>query len=141
MTIMWREQLRVGNDIIDEDHKYLIDIINQIGVHLQNNEMSALELDLQRLYDYSLLHFSREEKIAVAVGFELAFGLHHSHQTLMERLATIRTAFVESEKTWTPQLALELSEFLRNWLIDHVLHEDMLMKPALQKYPPDFSPG
>jgi hypothetical protein len=30
---------------------------------------------------------------------------------------------------------------MRDWLINHVIKEDLLMKPALQKYPPSFDPG
>ena len=68
MTIAWREQLSVGNNIIDEDHKYLIEIINRVEVCLTKKDMPALKAELQRLHDYSLLHFDREEKIAIAAG-------------------------------------------------------------------------
>jgi len=29
MGLQWRDQLSVGNDLIDTDHKYLIDLINR----------------------------------------------------------------------------------------------------------------
>ncbi len=140
MAIAWREQLSVGNNIIDEDHKYLIDIINRIEACLSRKDKNALKDELQRLHDYSLLHFDREEKIATAVGYEQTPGLQQSHQSLMDRLATMRVAFLNSEKTWSPQLTQEFADFLRNWLIDHVIKEDLLMKPALTKYSPTFAP-
>jgi hemerythrin len=140
MTIVWGEQLSVGNDILDKDHKLLIEIINQTGVHMENNDLIALKTDLQRLHEYSLEHFAREEKFAVAVGFEQASGLHQSHQMLMKRLENIRTAYMKAEKTWSPQLAQEFLEFLRNWLVDHIIREDLQMKPLLQKRSPDFAP-
>jgi hemerythrin len=92
------------------------------------------------LHEYSLEHFAREEKFAVAVGFEQASGLHESHQMLMKRLGNIRTAYMNAEKAWSPQLAQEFLEFLRNWLVDHIIREDLQMKPLLQKHSPDFAP-
>jgi hemerythrin-like metal-binding protein len=99
-----------------------------------------LKAELQRLHDYALLHFDREEKIAIAVGYEQTPGLHQSHQELMERLATVRSGFVTVEQSWSPELTKGFADFLRGWLIDHVIKEDLLMKPALQKYSPTFSP-
>jgi len=140
MAIAWREQLSVGNDIIDEDHKYLIEIINRVEVCLTKKDMSALKAELKRLHDYSMLHFDREEKIAVAVGYEQTPGLHQSHLALMEKLGKMQLDFVTAEQTWSPELTKGFADFLRNWLIDHVIKEDLLMKPALQKYSPVFAP-
>lgn len=140
MAIAWREQLSVGNNIIDEDHKYLIEIINRVEVCLAKKDMYALKAELQRLHDYSLLHFDREEKIANAVGYQQTPGLHQSHQALMEKLGKMQSDFVNAEQTWSPELTQGFADFLRNWLIDHVIKEDLLMKPVLQKHSPAFAP-
>lgn len=140
MAIAWREQLSVGNNIIDEDHKYLIEIINKVEVCLAKKDMSALKAELKRLHDYSLLHFDREEKIAIAVGYEQTPGLQQSHQSLIEKLGKMESEFISSENTLSPELTKGFAEFLRNWLIDHVIKEDLLMKPTLQKYSPAFAP-
>jgi hemerythrin len=140
MTIEWREQLRVGNNIIDEDHKYLIEIINRVEVCLTKKDMPALKAELNRLHEYSLLHFDREEKIAIAVGYEQTPGLHQSHQALMEKLVKMQSDFVSAEQSWSPELTQGFADFLRNWLIDHVIKEDLLMKPILQKHSPAFVP-
>ncbi|GAB5604358.1 bacteriohemerythrin [Sideroxyarcus sp. TK5] len=140
MAIAWREQLSVGNNIIDEDHKYLIEIINRVETCLAKKDMAALKAELQRLHDYSQLHFDREEKIAIAVGYQQTPGLQQSHQSLMEKLGKMESGFVNAEQTWSPELTRGFADFLRNWLIDHVIKEDLLMKPSLQKYSPAFSP-
>jgi hemerythrin len=36
MSLQWREQLSVGNDLIDNDHKRLIEIINRAEVSLKS---------------------------------------------------------------------------------------------------------
>jgi len=42
MSLYWRDQLSVGNDLIDSDHKYLIEIINRAEASL--NAKSRREL-------------------------------------------------------------------------------------------------
>jgi hemerythrin len=140
MAIAWREQLSVGNNIIDEDHKYLIEIINRVEVCLTKKDMPALKAELKRLHDYSLLHFDREEKIAIAAGYQQTPGLQQSHQSLLEKLGKMQSEFLAAEQAWSPELTKGFADFLRNWLIDHVIKEDLLMKPALQKLSPAFAP-
>jgi len=41
---------------------------------------------------------------------------------------------------WTQTKVDEFIAFLRDWLIQHVIKEDMLMKPWLTKYSPRFDP-
>jgi len=40
MSLLWREQLSVGNNVIDADHKYLIEIINWAEVVLTSKGRS-----------------------------------------------------------------------------------------------------
>ena len=42
---------------------------------------------------------------------------------------------------WSSDTSGHLLNVLRSWLIDHVIKEDLLMKPVLQKYSPAFDPG
>ena len=84
MNIEWRDQLSVGNDLIDYDDKSLIEIINQAGKTLKQKNLAALT--------------------------EALDSLHASHGSLLERL------------------------------INHVIKEDMLMKPMLKKFSPRFDP-
>jgi len=38
MALVWRDQLSVGNNVIDSDHKHLIEIINKVEQSLQEKE-------------------------------------------------------------------------------------------------------
>ena len=67
-------------------------------------------------------------------------GLQQSHQSLLEKLGKMESEFMTAEQTWSPELTKGFADFLRNWLIDHVIKEDLLMKPALQKLSPAFAP-
>ena len=67
MNLKWREQLSVGNEVIDSDHKNLIEIINQVGRNLGAKNQKELTYALERLYTNLQRHSASEMKIADAV--------------------------------------------------------------------------
>ena len=140
MALLWREQLSVGNNVIDTDHRYLIDIINRVEQCLITKNRRELAFELENLSKYSLVHFEREEKIALAVGYIRLPKLNESHVALLNRLNQMRAEFDGAGVEWSSEAAKKFTEFLRNWLIDHVIKEDLLMKPALMKHSPTFDP-
>ncbi|ADE12320.1 bacteriohemerythrin [Sideroxydans lithotrophicus] len=140
MSLVWREQLSVGNDVIDSDHRYLIDIINRVGQSLSTRNRRELVAGLDSLSHYSQEHFAREEKIAHAAGYEQVPHLGETHQALLNQLDQVRQEVGEMVQVWSSETAERLTRLLRNWLIDHVIKEDLLMKPVLQKLSPLFDP-
>lgn len=137
MPIQWRERFSVGNDLIDADHQYLIEIINKAeAAFLAHNRTLLLDV-LGELARYGVHHFEREEAIAKAVGYSATQGLHQSHLDLIQSLSSFKAKIGE---TWEPEAIGAFTVFLRDWLLVHVIREDMLMKPFLQKYSPRFDP-
>ncbi len=140
MAISWREQLSVGNNVIDSDHKHLFDILNRIEKSMLEKNRHELTAELEELTRYSLLHFEREEKIAQAAGYTQVPNLNLSHKSLMTRLDQMRAKFDVAGSDWSSEATEDFSQFLRTWLIDHVIKEDLLMKPVLQRLSPAFDP-
>lgn len=137
MGLQWREQLSVCNDLIDNDHKQLIAIINTANQSLQAMSRAGLLAALDQLHKYSKQHFSLEEKIAQAVGYPSMVTLHTSHEDLLHTLGQIAAEIGEQ---WDAPTAEHFGMFLREWLINHVIKEDMLLKPYLKKVSPRFDP-
>lgn len=137
MTIQWRDQFSVGNDLVDADHKYLLEIINKAEVSLQEHHYPALVAVLEELAHYGQMHFEREELLARAVGYPKADLLHQSHEALVQSLTQFRSGLADS---WTPEAGLRFTSFLRDWLVQHVIKEDLPMKPWMTKFSPRFDP-
>lgn len=137
MGLQWRDQLSVGNDLIDDDHKYLIDIINKVEVSMKANNRVELITILNELEHYGQTHFDREEVVAKAVGYPKAEQLHNSHTELIGSLAKLKN---ELGDTWTEEKQVQFNGFLRDWLIQHVIKEDIPMKPWMTKFSPRFDP-
>lgn len=140
MALVWREQLSVGNNVIDSDHKHLIEIINMVEHSLKTKDRGALAKALDDLSQYSLVHFDREEKIAAAVGYTQVPQLNDSHRVLFEKLSQARGEIESMGDEWSADTIRHFTDFLRDWLIDHVIKEDLLMKPVLAKYSPSYDP-
>lgn len=137
MTLEWREQLSVGNDLIDADHRLLIGIINLAEQSLKTRNKAGLTTVLDSLFAYSKVHFANEEKIASAVGYADVAHLHGSHEALLTRLTEMNQ---EVGEELTDSTSERFGVFLREWLINHVIKEDMKMKPLLLKHSPRFDP-
>jgi hemerythrin len=66
--------------------------------------------------------------------------LNQSHQELLKQLDLIRGEIEAMGQEWTSPEFKYFTDFLQDWLINHVIREDLLMKHVLQKHPPDFNP-
>lgn len=127
--IEWREGMSVGNAVIDADHKRLIAIINRF----EKGGGEIADAVLIELMNYADAHFMREEIILRNCRFPFLDAHHKSHQRMVGEL----TALLESwEVTPRADQALKIDEianFLRYWLVDHILKEDLPMKPYVLK--------
>jgi hemerythrin-like metal-binding protein len=140
MSVSWRGELSVGNDAIDSSHLCLIKLINQAERCLDARDLNELNSALDCLSNYAQEHFVLEEKIAHAVGYTDVNHLNMSHKLLYKQLDQAMGEVREMGQEWSSEIAGRFSNFLRSWLIVHVINEDLLMKPSLQKYPSDFNP-
>lgn len=141
MAIIWRSRMSVNNDLIDHDHHFMINFINTIELVLQNPEEKEMLLEvLDQLHDYSVNHFRREESIQRKIQYPQSLNHKNSHSTLLADLEELKKDIEETKSTdEIVGRSTEIISFLRNWLINHVLNEDMKLKPFLEKLPKAFS--
>ena len=140
MPIQWRKQMSVGNLIIDLDHRILICMINMVEYALKEpDDLTQLRDAFDQLADYAREHFEREERIQYKVGYRHYMDHKQAHQKLLARLDEV-VSDIEAMKS-TAELSKKsasIVQLLRDWLLDHVLKEDMKMKPELEISPPNL---
>jgi hemerythrin len=139
--LVWREEMSVGNAIIDSDHHYLLHLVNAIELACQTQQPEATQRGiLQRLVEYADLHFEREERIQLAMGYALHSEHELSHTNLREYLKDLCVEFERLATGSESAGRLEpVLEWLRHWLVDHLLKEDMAMKPHFARLPATFA--
>ena len=136
----WTEELSIGNESIDTEHKNLIVMVNGIEAMIKARDSFALPQAFEQLEHYLCAHFVGEENIARAIKFPFAKN-KQEHKYVLKEFQHMKTELVAKDGIWSDAAAEHYSNFPSNWITDHVINEDMLMKPALKDYPYDFKPG
>ncbi len=127
MSVEWRDEFSVGNDMIDGDHRTLIAIINEYETVLETKDIGRLKDVYQRLFDYAEMHFDREINLQKAVHFPGYLTHQSKHDDLLRQLTEIHTAFVEG--TERKGIIPKTTQLLRGWLLQHILTEDLKLRP------------
>ena len=117
----WSEKFSVNNITIDEQHKKLISILNDLNdAMLAGKSSEILEEVLLRLVDYTKFHFGTEEKLMVQYGYPEKTV----HVTQHNQLTTEVGDFLIKYKQGKKFLNIQLAEFLKDWLNHHILETD-----------------
>lgn len=126
--LVWQESWSVGYPDLDKDHQQLVTIIQRINGWREKKE--SLAGLIGELEDYTRYHFSREEKMLEAADIP-GLAIHKAqHKEFIDWLASIRTSF-EGSSVARSILYPEVSQYLNNWLIKHILKTDMSYKGKL----------
>lgn len=121
----WDESLSVGIDTIDEHHRYLFDLINDL-YDVVINKLGAREVArlIKALDAYAKVHFRAEELMMTHYEFEGIDRQQHQHHAFEEK---IREFYEELHAN--PLVAqFDVLSYLRDWLIKHILVEDAQLR-------------
>jgi len=126
--IDWTEELSVGIQEIDEQHKILIDLINRLyeSIVKQTDNQEVNEI-LTELVQYTIVHFAVEESLMRIFDYPDYEGHKKIHQELQQQVIDLHKKVKENQAS----VSMDLLKFLKNWLSQHIFVED-------QKYSPFF---
>ena len=127
-TIKWRDSLSVGVDSIDADHKKLLTIVNEMFEAVRDQKGSEhITIQVDKLIQYTQEHFVAEEAAMAKVHYPALDAHKRSHEKLIQEVAKFKERIDNSEE----DTVIPFYHFLRDWLLDHILEEDMKYKPFL----------
>lgn len=127
--MIWSESLSVGVKTLDDDHKKLVDMINELVDGITNKRrLEALTQVLDKLVHYTKLHFAREEDYFNRTGYPQASTHIQQHRTLIQQVAQLQTRLKAGD---TSLLSLDLMKFLQEWLTRHIMDTDKQYKDHL----------
>ncbi|MGP8175859.1 MAG: bacteriohemerythrin [Terracidiphilus sp.] len=126
----WTNDLSVGVAVMDDDHKKLIGIINQLHYGIKaGHDREILGAVLGQLMEYTRFHFAREEEFFLKTNYLGAATHKKEHENFVSRISNLQTRFKSAPAV---MLDLELMRFLRDWLLTHIRGSD-------KKYGPHFN--
>ena len=137
MTFMtWTEDMSVGLSELDEDHKALIRIINQLADNAGNeSDGQALRQCLYALTRYAEFHFGREEAVMAACSYPETVEHKQEHKDFTQKIRGIARSFDEISAESVPQVNQDLLDFLKDWLQHHILIIDRSYRPYVTDQP------
>jgi len=129
----WDPCFLTGLPTVDEQHHYLVDIINQFGNALMRPAGASteeIEALFQELSGYTLYHFREEEALMEQRGVYLSHIDHHRHEhaQFMQDVTRMHASMAGDDR----EAATALLNFLCNWLAFHILGTDRLMTWLMQ---------
>lgn len=118
--ILWHDDYGLGVDEIDEQHRTLFSLMNKAwqAVNLEDNLEGAIA-GVNALERYASGHFADEEAFMLDTGYPFLTSHKKAHDAFLIRLAAERATLIEGG--W---ISLSLMQFLKDWLISHILMAD-----------------
>jgi len=122
--IVWNDEMSVGVDIIDNDHKKLLSLINEMD-YIINADVSvnegAIASVLSELIDYTKYHFEREEKLMEACNYPHIQSHIQVHKVLVGQVQSFMDSFIKKDTGFNPKV---LRIFMEDWFVDHIMKMD-----------------
>jgi hemerythrin-like metal-binding protein len=119
--IDWKPEFSVGITSIDNQHRKLVDMINQLFAAMSEGKgQTALEKVLADLAVYCSVHFGTEEKLFIQYGYPETAEHKAIHQKLTTRVAQLQ----KDVKSGKEHMTLGVANFLKDWLVKHIQQTD-----------------
>lgn len=114
--LTWHDDLNVGLDVMDEDHRALFVLLNRIHEDKVQEHGKAFVTLFAELVHHLEEHFGREDELMRRHGF-FAYHCHHGeHEHVLERVRTLH----DEAKAGQPEGAqLFLDREIVPWFIQH----------------------
>ncbi len=118
-TIQWQKAFSTKIKPIDEQHKKLLQILNDVDAS-KTQEKETIIRALENLFEYIDYHFSFEE----ALMKKADFSGYTRHKGLHDEITRVVQEYRENIHTEKAIDAHKLISFLVDWLIIHIMQED-----------------
>ncbi|AKU10523.1 hemerythrin-like metal-binding domain-containing protein [Azoarcus sp. CIB] len=117
----WSDSFNVGIQEIDEQHRILVDLLNQLHAAIRDHKGSqACRAILDQLAEYTRTHFLLEESL-MRVSHYSGLDLHkQQHEDLIAQVKSLQDKLDSGQAS----ISFELLHFLQVWLTKHINESD-----------------
>ena len=119
MPLNWTVELDTGIEVIDHQHRQIVDFINQLEVANIAKDKAKIKEVVDACVDYTLSHFAFEESLQEEAGYKYC----KPHKKVHE-LFTRKVAEYQQRVDLGDDVADELHGMLSRWLVNHIKRDD-----------------
>ena len=95
--LVWQDDLNTGIQVIDNQHKRIVEMINLLHDAQQGKEHAAIAEVIEELVDYTLSHFAFEETLMEDAGYQFSRAHKKIHELFIRRVSEYRVRFQAGE--------------------------------------------
>lgn len=120
MRAVFDDNLVTGNEMIDGQHKELIDKINKLLDSCENgNDKRVAITTLDYLADYTEFHFSEEEKLQEEIGYP-GIEAHKKEHDKLRQVVKDLYSMLEEEEGPSNAFVEQVNRNVIEWLYGHI---------------------
>lgn len=119
---VWTSDLNTGIEVIDSQHRQIVDYINQIHDAIDRNDEGLVLIVLDRLTEYTISHFTFEENLMELAKYPLFPDHKLIHVNFAKRVRQYHDQVNRTGDIMTT--ARQVMTDLQVWLISHIKRED-----------------
>lgn len=117
--IQWSPELDTGIAVIDEQHKRIVQYINELQGAQEKLDKKAAGDVIDELVDYTISHFAFEESLMEQAGYPYISPHKKVHSLFINKISKFVERFKAGE-----DVTDDLLNMLQRWLINHIKSED-----------------
>jgi len=126
--LTWHERYSVGNADLDLQHRELFDFVNHFAEVDRTGKSSESGRILDDLIARTVEHFKSEETVMLQIGFPQVLEHKKTHEELIKQVKELRAKM----KVGGHLTLISIVRFLADWLMNHIMREDMEYKPYVK---------
>ena len=128
--VRWDDKYLLGQEQVDAEHRSLFDLINDFyDAYMEDRDRNRVLALFNRLVDYAQKHFTNEERLMVEAGYPDLDAHRQHHERLFEQIFRLNERL--QDRAINPEH--DTVKFLRNWLGDHIVHDDLVFGAHLAR--------
>lgn len=124
----WDPSLSIGIEVIDGQHRRIIDYINELDMARLQRDRKAVGRVLVGLVDYTRTHFAFEENLLRHSGYPLSDSHKRVHDAFVAHIAEYARQHEEGK-----DITRKLMSELQIWLTNHIKRDDRDYAPYAHK--------
>ncbi|MBI1208254.1 MAG: bacteriohemerythrin [Azospirillum sp.] len=136
-SVEWTDVLGVGNKTIDDEHKFLFSIYNDLVSALERDETeTVVGRVVQELLAYTNYHFGHEEELMSTFEYPDLQAHKKQHDNFIAQLHKIEAHLAAGE--WD---LVSFAGFVKKWILGHIMVTDTRLGEFLKTRMPANSTG
>lgn len=127
--ISWSEHYNVGVSCLDEQHKGLVSLVNELYETIVNRHRADnLSEAFNALIHYTETHFVEEELMMSRAKYPNLASHKAQHQQIRMEIKRLEQRYQQGDKA----APMELLKFMNGWLCQHIMDADQAYAPYME---------